>query len=1218
MSSRGGQVFETEEAYVAHLAVRLFGTPDDEAVATLASRLREVRNPALLSDLSPQAAADALRESLPGVAEDVINATAEALAESDATREAFERDKEAAELLEEFRSVWSGHASEVVRSAHVAAVEAARDVRSCQTAVKARAAEAETARSQATEAKQHAEVIENGIAMARSEIEALEKRQSYKEAGRLNDLKTSAAAQRVAANAAAGAMQETARGAKQESDSLHSDLEHIVEDLEDHRSQALAADGQADSGAPLLAWTLTPRAPLHAGELVVDAGAKLVIHGSSAALREVASEWLQLAQAHAMRVDAAALALIDHKAVEVLDSLAGEKAKAARDAAARAEAESAKARSANLAAKEAARELLGAVQSWTMSSAPLAEPLFPSVSIDAEQAEYGSPWNIEDIDLLATAEPAQIASTCEAWARHALARAEGIMAGLRARAQQASAEAAVLREKAGILREQADELRSGRLLPLPRPEWAGLGDDSLALGTALEWQAAFTDPTQRALVEATMAAAGLLGASLGDDGANTRHWRVDPTGPVLAENLGALVAVDPAHPLASAASAVLTRVRIAPTASVETGADVASALCIGRDGTFHAGVLHGRVSGADDPAVLLAASHIGARQRRAAALVRAQSLDDQAGELEAQAAQHEQAVTRMKREVEAVLVLGGKFPSREGLRSAESHRAEMSRIAREARDASEAATIESERASRDLQRARAEWSDRTRNRGLPVDLGQLVQLRDAGAAIAEKLRKAAGPVSGKLADRLDQVVARYFPEETDGRLMRSAAEAQDAFRVAAETDVAVRVLMETAGAAIADVLARHHERTEQLSSLQKERGPAQQTQLQKATASAAAEANLVEARRKLQEEAEPAAAQRLTALRALLEVPGIIDAVLDGDVPLEDGKLLERVAAKLHGRKTFTMKTVLERADEARGKLSGIWALDPGDNHEQLLTFVLTYRDAAYTPIEAAAHAQKLKARAQEALAASDERALREFVIGRLPNAIGIAWTALQDWIVRVNRKMRSAEASSGVGVQVRVPLRGDLAPALRDVYELSCRVSGAERTPEQEKRLGAALHALLMAAEGETMQQKVASAVDIRDWVEVHYEVTRPGGKAQRWSSRTGLSGGERRLVVLAPMLAAIAAGYDRFGPRALRLVVLDEVPAEVDEQGREGLARYIAELDLDLICTSYLWDGCPGAWDGIEAYDLEAADDTVVAFPMLVRGRSPIPEPRAPELSQ
>jgi hypothetical protein len=79
----GGQIFD-DEAYTNHLAARLFGSSDREQVAMLAQRLREVRNPTLLGDVSPLAAAEALRESLPGVSEEVINATAEALAESDA------------------------------------------------------------------------------------------------------------------------------------------------------------------------------------------------------------------------------------------------------------------------------------------------------------------------------------------------------------------------------------------------------------------------------------------------------------------------------------------------------------------------------------------------------------------------------------------------------------------------------------------------------------------------------------------------------------------------------------------------------------------------------------------------------------------------------------------------------------------------------------------------------------------------------------------------------------------------------------------------------------------------------------------------------------------------------------------------------------------------------------------------------------------------------
>ncbi|HEX8345032.1 MAG TPA: SbcC/MukB-like Walker B domain-containing protein [Actinoplanes sp.] len=164
--------------------------------------------------------------------------------------------------------------------------------------------------------------------------------------------------------------------------------------------------------------------------------------------------------------------------------------------------------------------------------------------------------------------------------------------------------------------------------------------------------------------------------------------------------------------------------------------------------------------------------------------------------------------------------------------------------------------------------------------------------------------------------------------------------------------------------------------------------------------------------------------------------------------------------------------------------------------------------------------------------------------------------------------------------------------------------------TADEQAEVGGALQALIAGADGSTMTEKLTNAVDVRQWLDIWYEIVRPGGQASRWTSKTGLSGGERRLVVLAPMLAAVAAYYDQLDMAGLRLAALDEVPAEVDERGREGLARYIAELDLDLICTSYLWDGAPGAWDGIDAWDLEAGPDaTVVAFPMLVRGINPLP---------
>ncbi|ETA91403.1 SbcC/MukB-like Walker B domain-containing protein [Mycobacterium avium] len=287
-----------------------------------------------------------------------------------------------------------------------------------------------------------------------------------------------------------------------------------------------------------------------------------------------------------------------------------------------------------------------------------------------------------------------------------------------------------------------------------------------------------------------------------------------------------------------------------------------------------------------------------------------------------------------------------------------------------------------------------------------------------------------------------------------------------------------------------------------------------------------------------------------------------------------------------------------------------MWAVDRTEGHGDLDTYQCTYDGIAYTPCAAAALARRLADRAGEQLHEAEEAALRDFIVGRLPSAIGIAYTELLDWVDSVNTKMESASASSGVGVRVKVSLRDDLNPNRRTVYHLACKKSAATRTPEQDAELAAALKSLLDAADGETDTEKVKQAVDIRDWVRVDYFVHRPGQEPKRWTRNTGLSGGERRLVILAPMIASIAALYDNLPDTALRLAALDEVPAEVDDTGREGLARYIAELDLDVICTSYLWEGAPGAWDGVDGHDLEAGPDgVVVAFPMLVRGIEPLP---------
>jgi hypothetical protein len=1056
----GGEILD-EDGYVSHLAARVFGRADAKEILELASRLRQVRNPALLGEVSPGEAANALRESLPGVDEDVISATADALAESDQTRQAFTRDSEAAQQLEDFCQTWCAHVTDVVRHSHAAAAGAERErhtqsakVTECERAAKRASANVDLSKAKLDD-------LVARIAATRSEVEAIEKHEDYKEAGRLSELKKTAEAERRAAASALNVMRSAAGQSLGEANSLEQALQSIAEDLAECQRESESADPEARSTETLLHWTTRARAPLKVADTVIDCGHELRIHGNPERLREVAKAWIGMAETRQQQSEAAALAISDYKDVGQLKIEATQEATAARAAASLAEQESSRAARVGREAREASRGLLLSMRAWLSNHAQLIE------ATNVPPDESSSPG---DVEQLVDTEPALILSTCDSIAQQTLVSAEAIAGTLRVQAMRAREEATRNHDIARSLRQEAEGLRAGRLLPLPRPDWAGPGNDDVALGTALEWRGGFEDPAQRGLVEAALSAAGVLGASLGSDGSSTSRWEVRPSGPVSADNLQAVLSVDLTHPLASEANAVLARVSLASSAAEP---EVSSPLCIGRDGTFRAGVLHGRAPGVDDPTLLLPATHVGARQRRAAALQRAEQLELEAQSTEQAALEQESQASKLRSHAQRISDSAQNAPSREDLRNRESHRVAVARLASEAHLAAEKAESTSQEAAERFQTAHTEWIERTRSRGLPQDPEALEQLRAIGALAATTLRRAAQPLSGKLAERLARAMGEYSSEAVTRRLQEAEGQAKHAHQAATDTQTQVQVLEETAGAAIAEIQKRHADALESLSGLLAQHEPTQGDWVLAESTKSRADSELEGAWKQLREEFEPRARERLDALRSTLQVPGVADSILDGE-PLVDGRgLLEQIAGKTHGRRTLTVKTVLEKADDVRTKLAGIWSLDPGENHGELLTFLLRYRDGTYTPSDAAAHAQQLKLRAEAALQLSEEKALRDFVIGRLPNAIGTAWVSLHDWLLQVNRKMQSAAASSGVGIQVRIPLRDDLPPACREVYELSCKFSAAERTPEQQQQLGRALRALIDSASAEAMRER-------------------------------------------------------------------------------------------------------------------------------------------------
>jgi hypothetical protein len=1215
----GGQVFEDADTYVEHLAARIWSTTAED-LRELASRLREVRNPSLLGDVSPAAAAAALRQSLPGVAGDVLTATADALAESHTTRDAFERDEHAADVLGEFSRVWTGHVVDVTRTAHHAASAAATEVNTGRQQVRNAESHLSQARSGAKDAASDVRQLVADHRAAMAEAHAIEISDTYKAHGRVTDLRKRLTAEESAAASAFITLEAAAEQARSTTASAKEALDEVVEVAAELAGAAVSAGGLPAALETLLAHRPRARSTRHVADRTVDPGPGLTLTHDRPGLLDLAAAWDAIAQSCRGTVGKATLIQKDHIAV----AEAARTAKAAEEQASRAEsaldeATQAAAQAGNNA-REAARDALGTVAQW----APEHPDLRGLHDPDLLPLDEYPVWAAADLDALADAEPSAVHDRLNAWALQALHVGEALAAHHENAARNHQATAVQLDDAAAEHRAQARELRAGQLLPLPRPQWAGPGDDDAAFGSLLEWHPDVAED-QRALLEFALACAGVLSARLHTGGATTSAWHISPVGPPAEHNLTAVLDVDPDHPQADLARTVLARIALSDSA---TGPRHDAALSIGRNGTFAAGPLTAHPAAALTPtgAAPPTASHIGARTRLARAQAMADELDDAAATLEEQAAGERIAAADRRCSRDTVRSAARSFPPRDALVNAEAERARTAKAAHRLEDAARTRRGQADAATAEHTRLHTDWIARARALGLPTTLDELAELIASSRKRAEQLESCAKQLADRLLTRLDRVLSS-LPDESalTARLAELEHAAQSAHDTALDTGAE---LTEAEFAGDVDDAARRFEaakaRAEKLSS-QLETARRKTTDAEKLLSTRESE---LDTARKGLDAARPRQASTHTHLARLLGWEPIsraldVDAFLSArGILTTDGlgtgpELLARAAELLARRPTASKKTLGEHYDDVRAELAQTWTIarsDPPVGLDELETFVLTHAETPYDPPNAAARAQALAIRAKNALDAAEEAALRDFVIGRLPSAIGTAWAALTEWKTSVNAKMRAAQASSGVGVQVHIGLRDDLASATRTVYELSCKVSDALRTEEQKTQVGEALQALLAAADGSTMTERLTAAVDIRDWVDVHYLVERPGPDGEpttrRWGSRTGLSGGERRLVVLAPMLAAIAANYDRLTPIGLRLVPLDEVPAEVDERGREGLARYLAELDVDLLCTSYLWDGAPGAWDGIDAHDLEAGEDgTVVAFPMLVRGLHPLP---------
>lgn len=1192
-----GRVFQDEKDYVDALGAHVFGTGRDTVVA-IADLERRVRNPAIMAAITPTAAAAALRAVLPGVPPDEVQATADALGATEATREAFEQDRRAAELLGELGTTWAGYATDVAKRAADDAQSARTSLNEAQTQEKTTRRVAQTARAAAAAATETVEQHERDEISTTATIKGLESSPAYEYAQNLEDLGLTARAMRDADDKATDTLRHMARNTAARAGELREEAERLAQDVADVSSRATAADPQTGLTPLQITCTAHPHAMLKVGDQEFDQGALVNVSGTPEQVDQTRQAWTTLAQQHEAQGDLATMMRRQHSKVEKAKTEATDATKKADESLIRADASEATRDKEQASTDKLATQTAQHIIEWARQNT------------DLTGTNDLAPLDDQTVMQSLTDGAQQLLDDAAQWSTDATRAAERIAATAEARARQLDAESAALTSQAAGHREHATRLRSGQVLPPPRPEWAGPVEAVLA--DALTWHE-HVDAATRATIEAAMSASGMLGAALTDRGLIGGTWQVSTTAPPAEAALSQIIAADPEHPQADIAAKVLARITLTSTAT-DTRHQAAAA--IGTDGSFHLGVLTGQA-----PAETIGddSKYIGAAQRRAAALAKADQLDATATELENQATTLADAAVDERDRAGQGRRRGASFPKTTALSRAESGRSLAARVAvrdREAADTDRSVAETAVRTARDIEQ---EWKEQCATMALPSDPAALDALAAKELEAGRTLRAVAADLVRHRTqmERLHSALARARQEHE--RLPRLRAEAQSAYEDALQATIRYEQVKAERGSDIATLNARLTDENSKLKQLRIDLKEARGDKETRSDTAARAEEAVVGAER-LVAEREPTATIRLSALASLMAVPEVIDAVLHGVSPVTDDTLIDQVLREVDGATTSSWTAYRKAFERVADQVRGRWTLDPANAFARdgvnLETYLCTHDGQAMTPTQAATTAITLAEAAAERLTEKEDAELQDFILDRLPRAIGKAWIRMGDWIATVNGKMGQVSASSGVGVRIKSTVRDDLSPVQRTVYELACKKSAAVRTAEENRELARAIRTLLDTTD-EEMTERVKAAVDIAQWLNLEYHVRRGSDETmKRWTTKgTGLSTGEARLVTMAPMLASLAALHDGLPPTALRLIALDEVPSEVDEEGRQGLARYTSSLDLDLVCTSHSWDGAPGAWDGIDIFDLEPLPSGTVAESWMPFRATDVRFPRDPQ---
>jgi uncharacterized protein (TIGR02680 family) len=244
--------------------------------------------------------------------------------------------------------------------------------------------------------------------------------------------------------------------------------------------------------------------------------------------------------------------------------------------------------------------------------------------------------------------------------------------------------------------------------------------------------------------------------------------------------------------------------------------------------------------------------------------------------------------------------------------------------------------------------------------------------------------------------------------------------------------------------------------------------------------------------------------------------------------------------------------------------------------------------------------ARTLTARVEDGRAALTEReraVFTRFVLGGVAEELRRRVNQAEQLIGAMNASLREIRTSNGIGVRLGWHLRDDHA-TLGRILELVA-TSDAVRSETQNAELTDLLRQRVEHYYGADPSSgyaiHLAAALDYRQWHEVTVTILGPGeGQQRRLSRRAKLSQGETRFVSYVTLFAAADGYLTSLGDdgRALRLILLDDAFAKVDDGTVAELMGMLVSLDLDFVMTGHALWGCFPQVPKLDIYEVRRSD--------------------------